>query len=318
MFQYESPRWTDEVLINENTGPATDADDEDAKFPAFISQPLGRLKVCYKTLSNCVTYELGQEYASARALFSGGFVRSDNMGQGSLSPDEGKRAWTDLFLPPGDSLYDTFWNGGSGSSCGMLQPGINTQCRDHNFARIGYCSNIPSQACLDTDGSDADSSIGIGLKFQANPGALNSGFAWYFLDVPGGSAARSQTQAHFQAQAWVFALPSTAAASSSSAQGAAGWVKGPDGSTCDAVCGDIGRVCDPAQQSSLTTNALVAAAFAEAGYTCRSFHGARNYAGTPFSKGTSGDDCAPFLAGSTQSSCTGNAYGHHAPLCACV
>ena len=45
-----------------------------------------------------------------------------------------------------------------------------------------------------------------------------------------------------------------------------------------------------------------------AGYTCSGYHASRNYAGTPFSKGTS-DDCAPF-ASTGASVCNGNAYGH--------
>ena len=73
------------------------------------------------------------------------------------------------------------------------------------------------------------------------------------------------------------------------------------------------------KMAELTTNEKVAAAFKMAGYTCRSFHGARNYAGTPFSKATPNDDCAPWTAGTPASSinCNANSYGHHAPLCAC-
>ena len=73
------------------------------------------------------------------------------------------------------------------------------------------------------------------------------------------------------------------------------------------------------KMAELTTNEKVAAAFKMAGYTCRSFHGARNYAGTPFSKATPNDDCAPWTAGTPASSinCNANSYGHYAPLCAC-
>lgn len=97
-----------------------------------------------------------------------------------------------------------------------------------------------------------------------------------------------------------------------------GWVKGPNGSNCGKVCSDINKQCNGAKPATLDTNEKVAAAFKEAGYTCKSFHGARDYDGTPFSKATSGDDCAPFSAGSSkQSSCSNNHYGHHSPLCYC-
>ena len=47
-----------------------------------------------------------------RLLDSSLSVRS-NLGGGDLTPTEAKEAWTDMFLPPGQADYDTFWNGGS-------------------------------------------------------------------------------------------------------------------------------------------------------------------------------------------------------------
>ena len=98
------------------------------------------------------------------------------------------------------------------------------------------------------------------------------------------------------------------------------WFKGQNGQVCNSVCKSNGfSTCDAEKMAELTTNEKVAVAFKMAGYTCRSFHGARNYAGTPFSKATSNDDCAPWTAGTPASSinCNANSYGHHAPLCAC-
>ena len=96
-----------------------------------------------------------------------------------------------------------------------------------------------------------------------------------------------------------------------------GWVKGSDGSNCDSVCSAVGSTCNSAMQSILTSNELVADAFAQAGYTCLGFHGARDYAGAPFSTGRNPDDCAPITAGGTLSSCASNPNGNHAPLCYC-
>ena len=54
----------------------------------------------------------------------------------------------------------------------------------------------------------------------------------------------------------------------------------------------------------------------EAGHTCKGFHGARDYPGTPFSKGKDGEDCGPITQGS-KSVCDGNKYDSHRALCYC-
>ena len=101
------------------------------------------------------------------------------------------------------------------------------------------------------------------------------------------------------------------------------WVKGDNGQVCNAVCAARGygnRECDKTQMAELTTNEKLAEAFLSAGYTCRSFHAARNYAGTPFSTGRTADDCTPVIPGTPASiiNCDVNDYAHHAPLCACT
>ena len=96
------------------------------------------------------------------------------------------------------------------------------------------------------------------------------------------------------------------------------WVKGAVGSTCDTTCGAKGLMCDSDAQTKLNTNEKVKAAFAEAGYTCKSFHPARTYGGTPFSTGRAKDDCTPFLAGAKRSVCDSNPHKNHAPLCSCM
>merc|ERR1711998_117963 len=94
-----------------------------------------------------------------------------------------------------------------------------------------------------------------------------------------------------------------------------GWVKGANGATCDATCSGQGKSCNNGPMSALTSWDKVRNAFAAAGYSCRGAHGARNYAGTPFSTARS-DDCAPVSSGTVV--CNSNAAGHHAPLCCCV
>lgn len=101
----------------------------------------------------------------------------------------------------------------------------------------------------------------------------------------------------------------------SCSSGGNGWVKGANGATCDATCSGVSKSCNNAQMSALTSYSKVSAAFAAAGYTCNGAHGARNYAGTPFSTARS-DDCAPVSSGTVV--CNSNGASHHAPLCCCV
>jgi hypothetical protein len=191
-------------VLNESGGAsASDSDDADVKMSAFSTVPISALTVCYKSLDNCYTYELGATYTSAQSLFSSGFIRSLNLGYGSGTADEGKRAWTDLFLPPGTATwYDWFWNGNGGGNCTMQRPGINTVCKDHNRARIGYCVNSYWERCQPNDDDDADSPVGIGLKTQrghVEPEGVNAPFGVSFIPVDVSSGLWS-----FQHQAWLF------------------------------------------------------------------------------------------------------------------
>ncbi|CAK0896829.1 unnamed protein product, partial [Prorocentrum cordatum] len=201
-FQYDASYWTDTSVLNEAGGASvSDSDDEDVKMSAFNTDPISALTLCYKTLDNCYTYELGATYTSASALFSSGFIRSENLGYGAGAADAAKQAWTDLFLPPGTpTWYDDYWNGNGGGNCNMQRPGINTQCNDNNWARIGYCVNLPDQSCQPYDTSDADSPIGIGLKTQNWPNNVNAPFGEYFIHGAGSSGVQL-----FQHQAWLFA-----------------------------------------------------------------------------------------------------------------
>merc|ERR1719204_3094191 len=99
-------------------------------------------------------------------------------------------------------------------------------------------------------------------------------------------------------------------------QASGNWIKGMNGQNCDQVCGEVGKMCNAEEQSSLDTKQKVAAAFLQAGYTCKSFHRSRRYPGTPFSTGRRKDDCAPMRRGK-KSVCHGNQHRHHAPLCYC-
>jgi len=209
-FQYDASYWTDSTVLNEASGASwSDSDDEDVKMSEFNTLSVSALTVCYKTLDNCYVYHLSQTYTSARELFSSGYIRSDDLGEmppglpsaAVFVPFAGKKAWTDLFLPPGTpTWYADFWNGTGGGQCGMQRPGINTQCNDNNWARIGYCVNLPDQSCQSSDSSDADSPVGIGLRTQNWPNNVNAPFGEYFIYGAGVSGVQQ-----FQHQAWLFA-----------------------------------------------------------------------------------------------------------------
>jgi hypothetical protein len=203
-FQYNARYWTDSSVLNETGGASvSDSDNADVKMSAFSTFPISALTLCYKSLNNCYTYELGATYTSAQSLFSSGFIRSPNLGYGSGTADAGKRAWTDLFLPPTESdtftWYDTFWHGTGGGKCAMQRPGINVRCNGRNRARIGYCVNIPSQSCQSNDDDDADSPVGIGLRTQNWPYRVNAPFGQNFI-----SGASASDLRRFQHQAWLF------------------------------------------------------------------------------------------------------------------
>jgi hypothetical protein len=75
----------------------------------------------------------------------------------------------------------------------MQRPGFNTVCADGNFARWGYCANIPRQECQEADSNDADAVIGVGLQGQ-DCCPMGAGYTNYFVsdNADGGQEARMQ------------------------------------------------------------------------------------------------------------------------------
>ena len=79
------------------------------------------------------------------------------------------------------------------SSC-CLRPGFNIQCHDNNWARWGFCLNCAFQGCQNSDGNDADTSIGIGLRGQStNPPEMGAGWTEYFASGKGTCSHNSKT-----------------------------------------------------------------------------------------------------------------------------
>ena len=124
--------------------------------------------------SNCVEHTFDKEWSSAKALFSGGYIRDSNVEQASILKS---------FAPAANSY----------AKCGMQRPGFNIQCKDGNKARWGYCANCPSQGCQVHDSNDADASIGIGLAGQSTPNEMGAGWTNYFASGAGTCSANSMT-----------------------------------------------------------------------------------------------------------------------------
>ena len=103
------------------------------------------------------------------------------------------------------------------SSC-CLRPGFNIQCHDNNWARWGFCLNCASQGCQNSDGNDADASIGIGLRGQStNPPEMGAGWTEYFASGKGTCSHNSKTYK----SVWIWAFDATPVAPV--APSASGW-----------------------------------------------------------------------------------------------
>ncbi|CAE7447541.1 unnamed protein product [Symbiodinium microadriaticum] len=98
------------------------------------------------------------------------------------------------------------------------------------------------------------------------------------------------------------------------------WIKPKSGVVCTKACKDNGFTkCNKKEMAKIDSKEKVKKAMKEAGYTCRSVGGHRNYAGIPFTTFRSGDECYYVTPGTKASSisCDKNKYGSHGPLCYC-
>ena len=102
LFTYDSMYWTSYNTHNPIETIASPTDDIDAKLPAFNTEPIKALKICYRTLENCYDYDLGYQAASAQELFCGGYGRSNDLGGKS------RKEFTDIFLKPETEITTPF------------------------------------------------------------------------------------------------------------------------------------------------------------------------------------------------------------------
>lgn len=91
------------------------------------------------------------------------------------------------------------------------------------------------------------------------------------------------------------------------------WILGGKGERCDKVCAKRNLVCNPDEQSKLTSKDLVRNAMKKAGEHCKRVAGPRDYAGTPFFS----DETCVYLTKGSKSVCTDFTHKHHSALCYC-
>jgi hypothetical protein len=145
LFNYNSPYWENTDTLHPNSAVESA---QDAKYPAFMTERFNSITMCVGgPFASCVEHRLQSHYESARDLFSAGFIRDESIDQA---------AWL--------AAFDA---GNRGNVlCPMQRPGFNSQCRDSNKVRFGWCNNIYGQGCQSGDNNDADGTIGLGLWGQ--------------------------------------------------------------------------------------------------------------------------------------------------------
>lgn len=189
VLHYDSSYWTNGQTLNPTL--TSEVEGQDAVLPAFSSTALTGLRICVEEKTHCYTYFLGKKYASAKELFSGGTVRADDMGQ---------EAFEDLFDKDRAGTTTNFHAQRTNHLTCLQKPGVNTQCRDNNRARFGFCGNLPSQPCQPSDNHDSDFAIGIGCHGQNSVTRFGAGFNDYYAhNVVDRTGAKT-------VQAWVYAV----------------------------------------------------------------------------------------------------------------
>ena len=147
LFYFDDPRWeTNETLLpaGEDSLPSPHAS-ADAQYPTYGSTPLSKIRV--KSNTGEITIDLGNmSFTSLTEIFTG-----DQVLLPWLTMDE----WNNVFPNTGQKLCDPAQN-----------MGLNSRCQDNARTRIGFCGNVPSQACQNSNTDDADYGFGLGVYNQ--------------------------------------------------------------------------------------------------------------------------------------------------------
>lgn len=169
---YSSALWENDQLLNEKK-PVAELGN--AKYQTYLDTPFKSIRMCIGAPdSNCVEHTFEKEWASAKELFSAGYIRDPKLDRdgilGAFAPKQG-----------------------SYQNCPMQRPGFNVKCRDSNWVRFGFCLNCASQPCQNRDDQDADASIGVGLRGQSTGREMGAGWTNYFASGKGTCSPNSMT-----------------------------------------------------------------------------------------------------------------------------
>ena len=158
LFYFDDPYWeTDETLLpaGEDSLPSPNAS-ADAQYPTYGSTPFSKIRV--KSSAGEITIDLGilhMSFMSLAEIFTG-----DQVLLPWLTMDE----WNNVFPNTGQTLCDPAQN-----------MGLNSRCQDNARTRIGFCGNVPEQACQNSNTDDADYAFGLGVYNQEH---CKAGAGW--------------------------------------------------------------------------------------------------------------------------------------------
>eukprot|EP00439_Symbiodinium_sp_Y106_P059475 s1671_g8.t1 len=174
---YESKLWENTELLNPDSPEGVPVN---AKYPAYLDLPFTHIQACVGSPhGHCVHHRFATPWASARELFSAGYVRDSTVDQAGFVQAFGASP----------SSYRT---------CPMLYPGFNVECPHRNKARWGFCANCASKTCRDE--SEADAAVGIGLKGE---GVHARGAGWTPLFASGAGSCSYSVDGSQNVWLWV-------------------------------------------------------------------------------------------------------------------
>lgn len=194
-FHYEDAHWENDAVLNENSPEATE---EDAKYATFMSASFNTIRLCVGGPSmNCMDHELPQTYASARELFTAGYIEDNTMDRG---------------------VWKTHFEATTAMDCVVQKSGFNIECNEKHAkakssARFGWCIDTGSD-CQTANAQDTDGAIGIGLQghdMTTNGGAgaviqtIGAGHTCLFA-VETSWVGKSGACTDFQIPTWIYVL----------------------------------------------------------------------------------------------------------------
>ncbi len=162
-FEFDSPYWTNDQLLNADMDDFDVSADGDAKFVAFMRAPFDEIRGCLRDIgeANCKVYDGLVGYSSPQELFNTAPVGSSGL-QFSESRDE-MREWLTI---NGMSCNDA-------SACNWVGSGINMDDDTSDYqASVRFGILLNNEGNINT----ANDAVGFGLR-EAGGETLGAGLA---------------------------------------------------------------------------------------------------------------------------------------------